>query len=60
MEEAQRRLRLLDTALERLRKDETKMKYDVTIKTLPERRVASVRQTIPNYEREGEIGRAHV
>lgn len=55
MEEAQRRLRLLDTALERLRKDETKMKYDVTIKTLPERRVASVRQTIPNYEREGDL-----
>ncbi|MGN1025693.1 MAG: helix-turn-helix domain-containing protein, partial [Faecousia sp.] len=30
------RLRLLDTALERLRKDET-MQYDVTLKTFPER-----------------------
>ena len=30
------RLRLLDTALQRLRKDET-MKYDVTVKTFPER-----------------------
>ena len=33
-EEAERRLRLLDTALERLRKDEP-MKYDVTVKTIP-------------------------
>ena len=55
MEEAQRRLRLLDTALERLRKDETMMKYDVTIKTLPERHVASVRQIIPSYDREGDL-----
>ena len=53
-EEAARRLRLLDTALERLRKDEP-MKYDVTVKTIPERQVASVRQIIPCYEREGEL-----
>ncbi len=55
MEEAERRLRLLDTALERLRKDETMMKYDVTIKTIPERQVASVRQIIPSYDREGDL-----
>lgn len=55
MEEAQRRLRLLETALERLRKDETQMKYDVTIKTLPERQVASVRQILPSYDREGDL-----
>lgn len=53
-EEATRRLRLLDTALERLRKDEP-MKYDVTVKTIPERQVASVRQVIPGYEREGDL-----
>ena len=53
-EEAARRLRLLDTALERLRKDEP-VKYDVTVKTIPERQVASVRQIIPCYEREGEL-----
>ena len=53
-EEAARRLRLLDTALERLRKEEP-MKYDVTIKTIPERQVASVRQIIPCYEREGDL-----
>lgn len=55
MEEAQRRLRLLDTALDRLRKDKDKMKYDVTIKTLPERQVASVRQVISSYDREGDL-----
>ena len=53
-EEAARRLRLLDTAIERLRKDEP-MKYDVTVKTIPERYVASVRQIIPCYEREGDL-----
>ena len=53
--EASDRLRLLDTALERLKKEETPMKYDVTIKTLPERQVSSVRQTLPSYDREGEL-----
>lgn len=46
------RLRLLDTALERLRKG-SKMKYDCILKEIPERYVASVRQTIPKYESEG-------
>ena len=53
-EEAALRLRLLDTALERLRKDEP-MKYDVSVKTIPERYVASVRQIIPSYDHEGEL-----
>ena len=52
--EAAERLRLLDTALERLRKDEP-MQYDVTVKTIPERYVASVRQIIPNYDQEGSL-----
>lgn len=51
---AEWRMRLLDTALERLRK-ETAMEYDVILKTLPERYVASVRMTIPCYEREGDV-----
>ena len=51
--ETQRRLRLLDTARERLRKDENAMNYNVTLKTLPARRVASVRMTIPSYDCEG-------
>lgn len=53
-EAAERRLRLLDTAIERLRKDEP-MKYDVTVKTIPERYVASVRQVIPSYDLEGHL-----
>lgn len=52
-EEISRRLLLLDTAIKRLRKDETAMNYNVTIKTLQERYVASVRQIIPAYEQEG-------
>lgn len=31
------------------------MKYDVTVKTVPERTVASVRQIIPSYDREGDL-----
>ena len=31
------------------------MKYDVTVKTIPERYVASVRQVIPNYDQEGSL-----
>ena len=48
------KLRLLDTARKRLRKEET-MNYDVTIKTLPERYAATVRMTIPRYQDEGMV-----
>ncbi len=47
------RLRLLDSTLEWLRKDGKIMGYDVSLKTLPERYVASVRQVIPAYDQEG-------
>lgn len=47
------RLRLLETALERLRKDDQAMKYDVTLKTFPTRYAATVRMTIPSYGEEG-------
>lgn len=53
VQDAQRRLLLLDTAIQRLRKDGNAMSYTVNIKTLPERYVASVRQTIPTYQQEG-------
>ena len=46
------RLRLLDTALNRLRKDEN-MNYDVTLKTFPQCYAATVRMRIPSYDREG-------
>lgn len=48
------RIRFLDTALERLRKDKI-MKYDCIIKQMPERYVASVRKVIPKYEEEGRL-----
>lgn len=47
-----RRIRLLETALERLRKDDTAMQYDVTLKTFPERYAATLRMNIPTYEAE--------
>lgn len=46
------RLLLLDTAIKRLRKDETAMQYNVTLKTMPKRYVASVRMVIPAYDQE--------
>lgn len=53
-QQLEQRLRLLDTALERLRKDES-MKYDVTLKTFPQRSAATVRMVIPSYEEEGRL-----
>lgn len=47
------RLRLLETTINRLGRDEFVMKYDVIVKELPQRYVASLRETIPNYEAEG-------
>lgn len=48
------RIRLLNTAIERLRKGEI-MNYDCIIKQIPERYVASVRQIIPRYDEEGKL-----
>ena len=48
------RLRLIAAARNRLRKDEP-MKYNITLKTLPERYCATVRMTIPCYEDEGMV-----
>lgn len=47
-----RRIRLLETALERLRKDDDTMQYDVTLKTFPERYAATMRMNIPTYDAE--------
>jgi len=52
-EQIEYRMRLLDTALERLRKDDKAMKYDVNLKTFPKRYAATVRMTIPSYGEEG-------
>jgi len=52
-DEIKRRLLLLENAIERLRKDDSAMDYNVTIKTIPQRYVASVRKKIPAYNEEG-------
>ena len=54
-EDTAQRLRLIETARRRLRKDEP-MNYNVTLRTLPERYCATVRMTIPRYEAEGMCG----
>ena len=50
---AEQKLMLLDSTLKWLRKDGSLMDYDVTLKTVPERYVASVRKVIPAYDQEG-------
>ncbi len=52
-EEISQRLLLLETAIKRLEKDDNAMNYNVVLKTLPERYVASVRKIIPSYNQEG-------
>ena len=47
------RLRLLDTARKQMRKDTTSMDYNIAVKTIPQRTVASLRMTLPSYEAEG-------
>lgn len=54
--ETAHRIRLIDTAKYRLRKEEP-MQYDVTVKTIPARYAATVHMTLPHYEDEGEIWR---
>lgn len=57
LEESEHRLLLLDTAIERLRKDDGSMNYSVALKTMPQRMVASVRKVIPAYNQEGILWR---
>ena len=53
-EQLSQRMRLLDTARKRLRKEDA-MEYNVTIRTLPERYAACCRMTIPRHEDEGMV-----
>ena len=50
--EIQQRLLLLDTAIKRLRRDDVMMSYNVELKVLPKRYVASVRDIVPAYDQE--------
>ena len=53
--DTEHRLTLLDAARKRLRKEED-MRYDVSIKTIPERYAATVRMTIPAMRTRGSSG----
>lgn len=53
MLETGQKIQLLDSTLKWLRKDGSIMDYSVTLKTMPERYVASCRQIIPSYDQEG-------
>lgn len=50
--ETEYKLMLLETARKRLR-EEQHMKFDVTVRTIPERYAATVQMVIPRYEDEG-------
>ncbi len=54
LQDTERKLTLLDAARTRLGKEES-MKYDVTVKSIPERYAATVRLTVPRYEDEGRL-----
>ncbi|MCO7127588.1 MerR family transcriptional regulator [Sporolactobacillus shoreicorticis] len=53
METSTVQLHLLETTIQRLGKDEHVMDYSVTLKEMPLRTVASVRNVIPSYDKEG-------
>jgi len=52
-EKTGRQLRILETTINRLGKDDSVMEYSVVLKEIPERYVASLRKIIPSYDREG-------
>ena len=52
---AKQRLLLLETTLKRVGKDGIVENYNVTVKEIPGRYAASLRKSIPDYAREGEL-----
>lgn len=54
-ENISKQLLLLENTLTQLRKDGSVMNYNVTLKELPQRTVASVRKVISTYEEEGQL-----
>lgn len=53
----QERLTLLETTLQRVRKDGIIVSYNVTRKEIPQRQVASLRGILPDYSQEGVLWR---
>ncbi|MEM1485744.1 MerR family transcriptional regulator [Oscillospiraceae bacterium PP1C4] len=54
-ESTAKRLLLLETAINRLGKDDHVMKHTVNLKEMPQRFVASLRDIIPSYDMEGTL-----
>lgn len=54
-EKIEQQLFLIETTIKKIGKDENFMNYNVTLKTLPERYVASVRKIIPSYNHEKDL-----
>jgi len=52
-ERIDRQLRILETTIKRIGKDDNVMEYSVVLKEIPQRYVASLRKTIPSYDMEG-------
>ncbi|HHW00628.1 MAG TPA: MerR family transcriptional regulator [Clostridiaceae bacterium] len=52
-EKTSRQLRILETTINRIGKDDYVMEYSVVLKEMPQRYVASLRKTIPSYDNEG-------
>ena len=52
-ENVSRQMLLLETSIKRLGKDECVMNYNVLLKEMPQRYVASLRKVIPSYQDEG-------
>lgn len=53
IEDGRRRMQLIDSTIRWLRKDGKMEDYEVTLKTMPKRYVASLRDVIPAYDQEG-------
>jgi len=46
-------MQILETSIKRLEKEDNIMEYNVILKEIPQRYVASLRNTIPSYDKEG-------
>ncbi|UYX54839.1 MerR family transcriptional regulator [Bacillus thuringiensis] len=55
MHNLQKQLRFLEDLLKTMREDFVEMNYHVSLKEIPERKVASVRKVIPSYNYEGDL-----
>lgn len=53
LQQTKNRIQLINTAIKQLERNEKIMQYNVIVKEIPKRYVASVRQILPQYDKEG-------